>query len=135
MGQDTYADLGYGVSLEINQENMELIIKAWHSNEVSTYLSDDDEALLTEDYTQTEFENELKNRIDIPDKNKVYFFRSAVCVDARNISRRDTPRLFNDLCTSLDELVNNFKEGKEKFLELGFKEEDIQLKYMFEDSY
>jgi len=136
MGQDTYADIGYGVSLEITQENVELILKAWKSNEVSTYLSDYDEALLTEDYTQTELEDELKNRINTQeDKNKVYFFRSAVCVDARNISRRDNPRLFNDLCVSLDELVNNFKEGKEKFLELGFKEEDIQLKYMFEDSF
>ena len=135
MGQDTYTDLGYGVSLEIIPENMDLIIKAWQSDEVSTYFSDYDEALLTEDYTQTEFEDELKVRMNRVNMNKVYFFRSAVCVDARNISRRDNPRLFNNLCVSLDELVNNFKEGKKKFLELGFKEEDIQLKYMFEDSF
>ena len=68
MGQDTYADIGFGVSLEITPENMKLIIKAWQSDEVSTYLCDNeggDEALLTEDYTIKEFEDLLKNRINI----------------------------------------------------------------------
>ena len=63
MGQDTYCDLGYGVSIEIKPENIDLILKAWQSDEISTYFSDYDEALLTENYTQEEFENELKNRI------------------------------------------------------------------------
>ena len=61
MGQDTYCDLGYGVTLEIKQENMDLIINAWQSEEISTYFSDYDEALLTENYSQEEFEDELKN--------------------------------------------------------------------------
>ena len=135
MGQDTYCDLGYGVTLEIKQENMDLIINAWQSEEISTYFSDYDEALLTENYSQEEFEDELKNRMNYSDKNKVYFFRSAICVDVRNISRRDNPRIFNDLFISLDELVDNFKDGKQKFLDIGFKEEDIQIKYLFEDSY
>lgn len=138
MGQDTYADIGYGVSLEITPENMDLIIKAWKSDNVSTYLCDNegcDEALLTEGYTQTEFEDELKDRMGNDDRKRVYFFRSSICVDARNLFRRENPRIFDSVELSLDELIDNFKEGKEKLLELGFKEEDIQLKYMFEDSY
>lgn len=135
MGQDTYCDLGYGASIEIKPENIDLILKAWRSDKVSTYFSDYDEALLTENYTEEEFENELKNRINVPDENYVYFFRSAVCVDARNLSIRDNPRIFDDLCLSLEELVDNFNEGKQIFLDIGFKEEDIRLKYMFEDSY
>ena len=52
MGQDTYCDLGYGASIEITRENMDLIIKSWQSNEISTYFSDYDEALLTENYSK-----------------------------------------------------------------------------------
>jgi hypothetical protein len=133
MGQDTYCDIGYGVTLVISLDNIELIKNAFLCNEVNTYFSnnDYDEALLTEDYELEKFEKELNKRIG----EEIYFFRSALCVDARNLSRRDLPRLFGDCCIGLESLNEKLEEGKSKFLEVGFNEEDIRLKYMFEDSY
>lgn len=131
MGQDTYCDFGYGVTLIISLENIELIKKAFLSNEVNTYFSDEDEAILTEDYELEEFERELNKKIG----DEIYFFRTSLCVDARNLSRRDNPRLFGDCCIEVEDLNEKLREAKRKFLDLGFNEDDIQLKYMFEDSY
>jgi hypothetical protein len=54
------------------------------------------------------------------------------CVN--NISRRDNSQIFGDCNMSYDNLMNKFKEARNKFIELGFYKKDIKCGYSLLES-
>jgi hypothetical protein len=147
MGQMTDASLGISVSLPLNYENIDLIMKLIDINNLSLFISglfEEDDEVINCDYDDTfdldlldeliemksleEFKIKL-TELDIKDDlifNYLYIFGT---IYARNLSFRSHSYLFHseDSDTTPATLIQNIQKGVEIFKEAGVPEELIKI--------
>lgn len=164
MGQDTYAHIGVTVTLELTFSNIELLHKLIDAK-IDYYLHPsfvkcDDEIATIDDIVdrlddhftkeqfgeqiaQWEFMFESKTEEEFNEylshfglqNNYIHFIIEFTSACARNISRRTHPCLFGTDGVSIDKILDEIKNAKQKFILLGVSETMIEIGWIFADSY
>ena len=147
MGQMTDASLGISVSLPLNYENIDLIMKLIDNDDISLFISglfeEDDEVIhcdyddtfdldLLDELLELKSQEEFKTKcteLDIKDDlifNYLYVFGT---IYARNLSFRSHSHLFHndEFDTTPTTLIQNIQKGIELFKEAGVPEELIKI--------
>ena len=147
MGQMTDASLGISVSLPLNYENIDLIIKLINNDLLSLFISglfEEDDEVINCDYDDT-FDMdrldelvELKSseefkikcaELDIKDSLVFNYLYTFGTIYARNLSYRRHSHLFHndEFDTTPTTLIQNIQKGVELFIDAGVPEELIKV--------
>jgi len=151
MGQDTYANIGVFVDVELTMANLATICQLLEDKDINCYIHDgecDDEIkdfrdLLDEcdvdrvEGLKTLSKEQLDELIDNLEDDVLHFIIFATSAYARNISRRLNSQIFGpepfDVASSVEETINSFTAAKHKFLDNGFTSDQIKVGYRFLD--
>lgn len=144
MGQDTECNVNVSYTCDYTPENYEIIAKLVAIPGIDVYMphgdSDDEVLVITDTINKNSVqtidkdvaEQYYKEYIDI---DTLTFSINIIACYVLNLSRRDHPRVRMSTGRSPGGIIGRIKDTVAKFTAIGIDEADIEVDYMFHDSY